>query len=192
MDEPPQVESFEIAENIEQQASEEAFSENPTTMEVDRVDDINQLETPTKEEPVAAETDESEVKNKFSENSVESNPKEQVEDQNVSLMDQDDVDTTAATEFDKTNASLDESSSLNFTEKSINFSQINADENDDSNDAFNALKETEVDVFSTKEELVEKTSAEEEQSEKDESVVQESEGAQDQGLFELFTTNNIT
>lgn len=131
-------------------------------MEVDPVDNVNQPHTPELSGTIT-KTDES--KQTESNEYIVSIPTEQVEDPKVSPMDQD-ANATTESDFDKTNASLDES--LHFTEKSINFSQINADENDDSNDAFNALKETEVDVFSTKEELVEKPGAEEDQDQPEE------------------------
>jgi hypothetical protein len=59
---------------------------------------------------------------------------------------------------DKNETELDEtlnksSEDLNYTEKSINISQITVAHNDDSNDAFNALKESETDALNTKEEL---------------------------------------
>lgn len=62
----------------------------------------------------------------------------------VSLDKHNEHDETANTETDQ----------LDFTERSVNFSQLNVEHEDDSNDAFNALKKSETDALQTpKEEL---------------------------------------
>lgn len=57
-------------------------------------------------------------------------------------------------ELDETVHSEIETDNLEFTEHSINISQLNVEHNDDSNDAFNALKESETDALQTPKEEV--------------------------------------
>lgn len=71
-----------------------------------------------------------------------------------------------ASEIDETIAS--EADQLDFTERSVNFSQLNVEHNDDSNDAFNALKESETDALQTpKEEVDEPKETETEENRED-------------------------
>lgn len=77
---------------------------------------------------------------------------EQVNFENPAYSLDDTVQTTP--DLDETAQSVNDT--LNFTEKSINISQINVGLNDDdSNDAFNALKESEVDALHTPKEEIE-------------------------------------
>jgi hypothetical protein len=77
-----------------------------------------------------------------------------IADETVSEVDQ----TIEQVNFEKDDAPIDET--LNYTEKSINISQVVMEEHDDSNDAFNALKRDEIDALheeSIKEEVKEET-----------------------------------
>jgi hypothetical protein len=58
-------------------------------------------------------------------------------------------------ELDDTIQPTAEGDTLDFTEASINISQLTVEHNDDSNDAFNALKESETDALGTPKEEVE-------------------------------------
>jgi hypothetical protein len=58
-------------------------------------------------------------------------------------------------ELDETAQSAIEHDTLDFTERSINISQLNVEHHDDSNDAFNALKESETDALQTPKDEVE-------------------------------------
>lgn len=66
--------------------------------------------------------------------------------------------------FDKVNETIDEggaNNTLDYTERSINISQISCENQDDSNDAFDALKRDETDVLNEmKEEPIEKPESE--------------------------------
>jgi hypothetical protein len=87
----------------------------------------------------------------------------QSQDVSMSGTDTEANDTVEQVIFDKTESELDETAqsavegdTLDFTEASINISQLNVEHNsDDSNDAFNALKESETDALETPKEEIE-------------------------------------
>lgn len=73
--------------------------------------------------------------------------------------------------FDKPNESIDET--LNYTEKSINISQIDMEhQHDDSNDAFDALKRDEIDVLDAEPIKEEAKEVEEEESKSEETPME--------------------
>lgn len=74
---------------------------------------------------------------------IDNNPEESLD--HVSFDRGSELDETAPTETDQ----------LDFTERSVNFSQLNVEHEDDSNDAFNALKKSETDALQTPKEETE-------------------------------------
>lgn len=118
-----------VAEPVPEREPETTEQEPPPT-----VDESSQSEEPTPaEEESSAATPEQEDDEKID---------EPEQDDNNS---QEEIDGS----FQDADKTLD-TSSASFTETSINISQINVTQNDDSNDAFNALKETETDALNTK------------------------------------------
>lgn len=74
--------------------------------------------------------------------------------QDVSMADKEPDQSVEQVMFDNPSSDLDETAqstiandTLDFTEQSINISQLNVEHHDDSNDAFNALKESETDAL---------------------------------------------
>lgn len=70
-------------------------------------------------------------------------------------------------ELDETVQSEIETDNLEFAEHSINISQLNVEHNDDSNDAFNALKESETDALQTPKEEVDEPKVDEPEASSD-------------------------
>lgn len=70
-------------------------------------------------------------------------------------------------ELDETAQSEIETDNLEFAEHSINISQLNVEHNDDSNDAFNALKESETDALQTPKEEIDEPKVDEPEASSD-------------------------
>lgn len=154
MDEPQitdQVDSTDaVAEKSDlSEVLESAFAgdESEKPMEVDEVGKSD--EPGTSAEPALIEDVET----------IEDTASEPVEEdagqsQDVSMAEKEPDQSVEQVMFDNPSSDLDETAqstiandTLDFTEQSINISQLNVEHHDDSNDAFNALKESETDAL---------------------------------------------